>query len=213
MSHFERTLLPSLQVSLTVRDLMILEYSFRAQSESLPYAMWVLSGLLGFIRLQGFSPSDPALFNQLVTALSKSLAHQAHVAASHTAYACHKRREFYLSHIPAYFTDATKPSLLSAPSVFADILFQEEDITQSLDSTRSSSSLRSQQAMVDLVSRRSGSSAHTCCTSPHRSPPRSPARRCHQSSFSTSCSVKRVRSDSPAPASALNPPRMQHFRD
>ena len=57
-----------------------------------------------FIRIQGFTPSDPALFNQLVTALSKSLAHQAHVAA------CHKRREFYLSHLPAYVTDATKRS-------------------------------------------------------------------------------------------------------
>ena len=98
-------------MGLTVRDLMSLEHSFRVQSESLSYAMWVLSGLLGFIRIQGFSPSDPALFSQLVTALSKSLAHQAHVAASHTAYACHKRREFYLSLLPAYFTDST-----SAPS-------------------------------------------------------------------------------------------------
>ena len=112
MSHFERPLRPSLQVGLTVRDLMTLEHSFRAQSESLSYAMWVLSGLLGFIRIQGFTPSDPSLFNQLVTALSKSLTHQAHVAASHTAYACHKRREFYLSHLSAYFTDATKRSLL-----------------------------------------------------------------------------------------------------
>ena len=101
LSHFERPLRPFLQVGLTVRDLMPLEHSFRAQSESLSYAMWVLSSLLGFIRIQGFTPSDPALFNQLVTALSKSLAPQAHVAASHTAYFCHKRREFYLSPSPS----------------------------------------------------------------------------------------------------------------
>ena len=144
LSHYDRPLRPSLQVGLTVRDLMSLEHSFRAQSESLSYTMWVLSGLLGFIRIQGFSPSDPALFNQLVTVLSKSLAHQAHVAASHTTYACHKRREFYLSHLPAYFTDTTKRSLSSAPSVFADSLFREEDVGQLLDSTRLSSSLRSQ---------------------------------------------------------------------
>ena len=169
MSHFEHPLRPSLQVDLTVRDLMSLEHSFRAQSESLSYAMWVLSGLLGFIRIQGFSPSDPALFNQLVTALSKSLAHQAHVAASRTAYACHKRREFYLSHLPAYFTVTTKRSLLSAPSVFANLLFCEEDISQLLDLTRSSSSLRSQQVMVDMVSRRSALSARPRRSSPHRS--------------------------------------------
>ena len=208
MSHFERPLRPSLRVGLTVRDLMTLEHSFRAQSESLSSAMWVLSGLLGFIHIQGFTPSDPALFNQLVTALSKSLAHQAHVAASHTAYACHKRREFYLSHLLAYFTDATKHSLLSAPSVFADLLFREQDIHQLLDSTRSSSSLRSQQAMVVLVSHRAGSSAR-----PHRSPPHSPARRRRQASSSPSRSTKRVRFDSPAPASALKSPRKQHFRD
>ena len=192
---------------------MTLEHSFRAQSESLSYAIWVLSGLLGFIRIQGFTPSDPALFNQLVTALSKSLAHQAHVAASHTAYACHKRREFYLSHLPAYFTDATKRFLLSAPSVFADLLFWEQDINQLLDSTRSSSSLRSQQAMVDLVSRRAGPLARPRRNSPHRSPPRSPARRRRQSSSSPSRSTKRVRFDFPAPASAVKSPRKQHFRD
>ena len=182
---------------------MTLEHSFRAQSESLSYDMWVLSGLLGFIRIQGFSPSDPALFNQLGTALSKSLAHQAHVFASHTAYPCHKLREFYLSYLPAYFTDATKRSLLSAPSVFADLLFREQNINQLLNSTRSSYSLRSQQAMVDLVSRRAGSSARPRRNSPHRSPPRSPARRRRQSSSSPSRSTKRVRFDSPAPASAL----------
>ena len=145
---------------------MSLEHSFHAQSESLSYAVWVLSGLLGFIRIQVFSPSDPALFNQLVTALSKSLSHQTHVAASHTAYACHKRREFYLPHLPACFTDSTMRSLLSAPSVFADFLFREEDVGQLLDSTRLSSSLRSQQAMVDMVSRRSSSSARARRPSP-----------------------------------------------
>ena len=77
LSHFERPLRPSLQLGLTIRDAMTLKASSRAQSEALSYAMWVLSGLLGFVRLQDFTPSNPALFNQLVTALSKSLAHQA----------------------------------------------------------------------------------------------------------------------------------------
>ena len=47
LSHYDRPLRPSLQVGLTVCDLMSLEHSFRAQSESLSYVMWVLSGLLG----------------------------------------------------------------------------------------------------------------------------------------------------------------------
>ena len=81
LSHFERPLRPNLQLGITISDAMALEASSRAQSEALSYAMWVLSRLLGFVRLLDFTPADPALFNQLVTALSKSLAHQAQVSA------------------------------------------------------------------------------------------------------------------------------------
>ena len=86
LAHFDLPLRPTLQVGLSVRDAMSLESSLRGQSETHSYALWVLSGLLGFVRVQGFSPSDPALFNQLVTALSKSLAHQASVTASQISY-------------------------------------------------------------------------------------------------------------------------------
>ena len=199
LAHFERPLRPNLLVGLSVRDAMTLESSFRGQSETLSYALWVLSGLLGFVRLQGFSPSDPALFNQLVTALSKSLAHQASVTASQISYICAKHREFYLSHLPAYFTDSTKRSLLESLAVFADSLFAEPDIACLLDATRSTSSLCSQQA-----SRGSSSSSCGRRSSPRRSPGRSsPARRRRCESGSPAHSQKRVRFNSPAPASAL----------
>ena len=94
-------------------------------SESLSHAMWLLSGLLGFVRLQGFSPSDAPLFNTLVASLSKCLAHQASISASHTAFIGLKRRQFYLSHLPAYFTDVHKRAVMAAPLVCADSLFLE----------------------------------------------------------------------------------------
>ena len=215
LSHFERPLRTNLQLGITVRDAMALEASCRAQSEALSYAMWVLSGLLGFVRLQDFTPADPALFNQLVTALSKSLAHQAQVSASHTAFLCHCRREFYLSHLPDYFSDVSKRSMLSSPAVFVDSLFREEDVSCLLEATRSSSSLKSQQAMVDVASRRSSTSSsfHRRRGSPPRSPRRSPAQRCRPSSASPSRVSKRVRFDSPAPSSAMQSPRKSHFRD
>ena len=100
LAHFERQLRPNLLVGLSVKDAMSFEASFCAQSEALSYSMWVLSGLLGFVRLQGFSPAYPSLFNQLVTSLSKSLAHQASVAASHTAFICHKQRDIFLTSLP-----------------------------------------------------------------------------------------------------------------
>ena len=217
LAHFDRPLRPTLQLGHSVRDAMSLESSFRGQSETLSYALWVLSGLLGFVHVQGFSPSDPALFNQLVTALSKSLAHQASVTASQISYICAKRREFYLSHLPAYFSDSTKRSLLESPVVFADSLFAEPDIARLLDATRSTSSLRSQQAMVDVASRGSFSSSRGRCSSPRQSPARaSPSRRRRRESGSParspSRSQKHVRFDSPAPSSAVKSSR-KPFRE
>ena len=211
LSHFERPLRPTLQMGVTVRDAMALEASCRAQSEALSYSMWVLSGLLGFVRLQDFSPAYRALFNQLVTALSMSLTHQAQITASHTAFLCHRRREFYLSHLPAYFSDVSKHSMLSSPAVYADSLFCEEDVSRLLEATRSSSSLKSQQAMVDVTSRRPSSSSSV--RQWRGSPSRSPAQRRQQSSASPSRASKRVRFDSLAPSSALKSPCKPHFRD
>ena len=209
-AHFERPLHQSLQSGPTVKDAMALEASFRAQSEALFYAMWVLSGLLGFVRLQGFTPADPSLFNQLVTSFSKGLALQASMSASHTALICHKHREFYLSHLTAYFSDVNKCAMLASPLVFADSLFREEDVARFLDATHSSSSLRSQQALVDVASL--GSSRQRRF-SPRRSPVRSsPSRRCRRESACPARSSKRVCFDSPAPASALKSPRKSHFR-
>ena len=151
--------------------------------------MWLLSGLLGFVRLQGFSPSDNPLFNKLVSSLSKCLAHQASISASHTAFVSLKPRQFYLSHLPAYFTDVRKRTMLAAPIVCADSLFLESDVARLLSGTQTSSSLRSQQALVDVASNRSGPRRRRF--SPARSPARSsPSRRRRRDSGSPSCSSK-----------------------
>ena len=104
LSLFEKQLKPSYRVSLTVREAAALESSLRSQSAALSHSMWVLSGLLGFVWLQNFAPANSSLFNTLVTSLSKSLAHQASLCASHTAFLVLKRRQFYLSHLPVYFS-------------------------------------------------------------------------------------------------------------
>ena len=149
-----------------------------------------------------------------MTALSKSLAHQASVTALHISYICNKCSEFYLSHLPAYFTDSTKCSMLESPAVFADSLFAEADVARLLDATHSSSSLRSQQAMVDVASRGSSlSSTRGRCPSPRRSPSSSsPARHCRRDSGSPARAQKRVQFDLPAPSSALKTLR-KSFRE
>ena len=202
LAMFERPLRPSLHLGLTIREAVLLEASSHALSESLLHAMWLLSGLLGFVHLQGFSPSDSSLFNTIVTSLSKCLVHQASISASHTAFVGLKRRQFYLSRLLAYFTDVHKHAMMAAPLVCADSLFAESDISRLLSDTQTSSSLRSQQALVDVASSRSG--ARRRRFSPARSPPRSsPFRHCRRESGFPSRSSKRVRFDSPAPSSAL----------
>ena len=63
LAMFERPLRPSLHLGLTLREASLLESSSCALSEAQSHAMWLLYGLLGFVRLQGFSTSDSPLFD------------------------------------------------------------------------------------------------------------------------------------------------------
>ena len=63
LSLFEKQLVLSYHVGLTVREAAALELSLRSQAEALSHSMWVLSGLLGFVRLQNFAPAYFSLFN------------------------------------------------------------------------------------------------------------------------------------------------------
>ena len=121
LSLFEKQHKPSYNVGLTVREAAALEAFLWSQSEALSHSMWVLSGLLGFVRLQNFAPVDSSLFNTLVTSLSHSLAHQATLCASHTAFMVLKSRQLYQSHLPAYFSDLNKRSMLAAPAVCTNL--------------------------------------------------------------------------------------------
>ena len=156
LSMFERSLRPSLQLGISLREAALLECSSWFHSEVLSHSLWLLSGLLMFVRLQVFAPSDASLFNILVTSLSKCLAHQASLTASQTAFFGLKRRQFYLAHLPAYFSGANKQAMFAALVVCADSLFAEANVARLLADTQTSSSLRSQQALVDVASRSSG---------------------------------------------------------
>ena len=86
LSLFERCLKPSNHVGLSIREAAAFKASLRSQSEVLSHSMWVLSSLLAFVLLQNFAPEDLSLCDTLVTSLSKSLAHQASLTATHMAF-------------------------------------------------------------------------------------------------------------------------------
>ena len=202
LSLSTRLLKPSNHVGMSIRKAATFEASLRSQTEALSHLMWALSALLAFVRLRNFAPKDSSLFNTLVTSLSKSLAHQASLTATHTAFLGLKQRQFYLSHLPAYFSDINKRAMLSSAVVLASSFFSNCDISWLLADTQTSLSLWSQQALVDVVSR--GAGAWSRRSSPFRSTLHSsPSRRRHRESSSPARPGKRVHFDSPAPTSAL----------
>ena len=202
LSLLDRKLKPSHHLGLSIREAAAFEGSLRSHSEALSISMWVLSALLAFVRLQRFAPEDAALFSTLVTSLSESLAHQANLTVTHTAFLGLKCRQFFLSHLPSYFSEVSKRAMLSSPVVLASSLFAEDDVARLLAETQTSASVRSQQALVEVVSR--GSGARFRRNSPARSPSRaSSSRRRRRNSGSPPRPQKSVRFDSPAPSSAL----------
>ena len=151
-----------------------LETCFRLQVEFLSHCMWVFSGLLGFLKRDGYTPLDLGLFNQLVTSLSVSLVPILDNAVAGTNFICHKRRLFYVSHLPAHF-DTNKGLLLRQDASLVGSLFDEAVVEKVLSLTKDYSSLQSQQAMVQVALRgNSPSSSSLRYRSPNR---RSPSKR------------------------------------
>ena len=70
LSMLEHSLRPSLQLGISLREAALMELSSGFHFEALSHSLWLLSALLAFVRLQGFSPADASLFNTLVTSLS-----------------------------------------------------------------------------------------------------------------------------------------------
>ena len=187
----------SRMANISIKDLFSLEAAFRAQVESLSHSMWVLTALIAFLKRDGYAPSDPHLFNQLVSSLSMGLSHLANSSASCTSFVVTKRRECYLAFLPPVFSDVSKRSLLRAPANIASKLFSDSDVISAREASNLASSLQSQQALVDVASRGRVSPSRG------RSPSRSPrSGRSRQSSSGSS--PKRVRfsdAKSPPPSS------------
>ena len=208
-SQFDKLPTPARLVGVNLRESEILEATFRSQSETLSHSMWVLSALLGYIKLQGFAPADPTLFDQMVTSISKGLAHQAKISAACTSFITHKRRAFLISHLPPFFPELSRKSLLSAPAALADQLFKESDISSLLESASVFSTLRSQQAMIDVASKSVSSSSRS--RSPRRSPYRQSGYR-RRFSRSPARSPKRVRFKNQPVSTAKSPPPKKNFQ-
>ena len=169
----------------------------------LSHTLWVLSAVLGYVKREGFVAKDASLFEKLVSSVSIGLADTANAASSGVYFIGTKRRQFYISHLPAFFPAHHKRALLKAPLNLASYLFSEIDISNMLNVSHSTSSLKSQQALLEVVSKSTPSSPK----SPGK--PASPnykRKNDNANSKDNSKSPKRVRFSSPSRYGKSPPP-------
>ena len=155
-------------IDMSLRDTGILEATARAQCEALSHTSWIMSSLVAFLKLDGYVPSDPSLFNQMVRSIAMGIAHQANASSSYTTYFTKKRRDFYISHLPSHYPEVNRKALARAPVMSSSSLFQEEAITSLVTAANAAALVKSQQAIIALGNKSSSSRS--------RSPPRSPRR-------------------------------------
>ena len=98
--------------SVTFSELEWLEGCFKALLESNSYALWLMSGLLSQLKRDGFTPSDPTLFDSAISSISCVLANQTDSVAAMSDFIVSKWRESYLAHVSLPISAAQKHELL-----------------------------------------------------------------------------------------------------
>ena len=110
-----KTILRSWNSSVSLADLERIERGSQSILAGDSQCFWLLSSLLAQLKDDGYRPSDPALFDKNISALSAALASQTMMAAGFTDFVSAKRRESYLAHAACPIVESVKRDLLVAP--------------------------------------------------------------------------------------------------
>ena len=129
--------------AVTFADLEKIEKCSRTLIAGQSQSYWLLSALLSQIKQDGFHPSDPALFDKNIWALSSSFATQTSICAGLTEFVEAKRRESFLAHVSFPILEPQKRQLLVFPSsesfLFDQLLLEKISSQMKEDSMISSS--------------------------------------------------------------------------
>ena len=110
-----RSVSKSWMASVSLADLESLDPVARMILAGDSQCFWFLSALLVQLKEDGYQPSNPALFDKLISSLSSALATQTNALACLSEFVTTKRRESYLSHSSITLLDSLKRDLLVAP--------------------------------------------------------------------------------------------------
>ena len=159
--------------SITYSEMERLERSFQNQLEVTSLSLWLMSGILAILKRDNFQPSDPTLFNAVLSSVSASLSRQARSAFAGSVFIRAKRRESLLSHTTLPVPEAQRRFLTVAPGSSTG-LFNEDILAEVVAQVQHSSLFSSNLAVSRSLSRgRSRPSSSSPLVDPHSSgPPR-----------------------------------------
>ena len=153
--------------SITFSEMERLERLFQGQLEVTSSSLWLMSGILAMLKRDGFQPSDPALFNSALSAVSAALSRQAQTAAAGSTFVRAKRRESLLAHTTLPVPESQKRDLTVAPGSSSG-LFDSELLSEVVAQVHSSSQISSNLALSRSLRR--GRSTPSSSSSPLTGP-------------------------------------------
>ena len=154
--------------SITFSEMEKLERLFQGQLEVTSSSLWLMSGILAMLKRDGFQPSDPALFNSALSAVSATLSRQARTAAAGSTFVRAKRRESLLAHTTLPVSESQKRDLTVAPGSSSG-LFDSELLSEVVAQVHSSSQISSNLALSRSL-RRGRSTPSSSSSSPLTGP-------------------------------------------
>ena len=110
-----KNILKTRSSSVTLADLEKLDWGSCTILAGDSQCFWLLSSLLAQLQDDGYKPSDSALYEKSISALSAALALQTTMAAGISDFVMAKRREFYLAHASYPIAESVKRDLLVSP--------------------------------------------------------------------------------------------------
>ena len=158
--------------SITFSEMERLERLFQGQLEVTSSFLWLMSGILAMLKRDGFQPSDPALFNSALSAVSATLSRQARTAAAGSTFVRAKHRESLLAHTTLPVPESQKRDLTVAPGSSSG-LFDSELLSEVVAQVHSSSQISSNLALSRSLRR--GRSTPSSSSSPPLTGPRLPS--------------------------------------
>ena len=110
---------------------------------------WFFSALLAQLKEDGYTPSNPALFDKSISSLSATLAMQTGVASRMSEFIASKHRDSYLSHASFTLPESLKRELLVAPGT-GSLLFNQPLLSTAIENMKEDSLISSTSSLASI---------------------------------------------------------------